>query len=146
LQQIRNSFPEAYLVVEDSTPQTTPASAVNAYNNESAYAPPTSYGNVAGARLPSSGDLTAKGTSYILPSGTTGYAIQLASYGKEENAVSFIGRLRQRGFSDVYVWKKDGNNRVVVGTFTDKISAANYLETIKRQYSQDGIVVYIYGR
>ena len=145
LQQIRSSFPEAYLVVEDNTPQAAAAPAVNAYSNESAFAPPASYGNVAGPRLPSPGDLTAKGT-YILPSGTTGYAIQLASYGKEESAVSFIGRLRQRGFSDVYVWKKDGNNRVVVGTFADKISAANYLETIKRQYSQDGIVVYIDGR
>jgi len=139
LQRIRSSFPEAYLVVEDKA---APSSATTAYQ-QPYYQQPAQYGTDA-SRITGAGTVAARGaaaSAYDLPAGTAGYALQLASYAEEGNAINFADGLKQRGLSDVYVWKKDGKNRVVVGPFSDKGGAANYLATLKRQYLLDGIVV-----
>lgn len=144
LERIRNAFPEAYLVVEDGAPPSTTAPSAGTYYNTNPYGQPSLYGTETTARLPSGNTVAPRAaTAYELPPGITGYAVQLASYAQEDNAIDFVNRLRQRGLSDVYVWKKDGNNRVVIAPFPNKGGAANYLETLKRQYSQDGIVTYI---
>ncbi|MCB9263722.1 MAG: SPOR domain-containing protein [Lewinellaceae bacterium] len=147
LQQIRSSYPEAYIVLEDGASQPSAAPATTPYQSVSPYGQqPSQYGAFATPRLSETAAVTPKGaasSSYILPAGTTGYAIQLASLAKEENAKSFVSRLRGDGLADVYIWKKGDNNRVVVAPFPDKISANNYLGTLKRQYSQEGILVYI---
>ncbi|MCO6480078.1 MAG: SPOR domain-containing protein [Phaeodactylibacter sp.] len=140
LERIRASFPEAYIVMEDNT---VPLSG-NPPTGASPYGQPAQYGALATPRLPVESSQAAIGAaSYALPAGITGYAIQLASLTNEENAISFVNRLRQRGISDVYIWKKDGNNRVVIAPFPNKGDAERYLETLKQQYAQQGIVAYI---
>lgn len=89
--------------------------------------------------------LTAKGYSQPVnsPASNTGqgnYAIQLASYTEVGNAQSHINQLRAKGYSNAYIWQKDGKNRVVLAGFSDKASAFNYLATLRQQY-MDGIVV-----
>ncbi|MCB0565835.1 MAG: SPOR domain-containing protein [Phaeodactylibacter sp.] len=147
LQRIRASFPEAYIVMEEPVPQASAAPTVAPFTTTSPYGQPSQYGAVANSsRLPATNTLTIKGetaSSYILPASITGYAIQLASYKKEENAAEVVDRLKQKGLSDLYVWKKDGNNRVVIAPFPNKKDASNYLTTLKSQYAQEGIVVYI---
>ena len=142
LQLIRSSFPEAYIVMEEPAAPPSAAPAVSPYGQ------PSQYGAVDSPRLPATSNLAVKGaaaasSSYILPASITGYALQLASYSKEENAVEVVGRLKQKGLSGLYVWKKDGNNRVVIAPFPNKRDASNYLATLKSQYAQEGIVVYI---
>lgn len=142
LQRLRSNYPEAFVVVEDNAPAPPAGGAV--YSTP--YEPPlTSYGAETG-RIGGTGTVAPKGTAgaiHEIPAGATGYAIQLASYTDEANALSFAESLRARGISDVYIWKKDGRKRVVIASFPDKGSAAGYLATLKRQYLQDGIVVYI---
>ena len=147
LQRIRAYYPEAYVVMEDSNPQQAAPAYGNINYNTSPYGQqPSLYGNINSPRLPS-GDMALKGTtpstSYDLPSTITGYAIQLASYRTEEKAIEALLQLRQRGIAGLYVWKKDGNNRLVVAPFPSKLAAGNYLESLKRQYQQDGILVYL---
>ncbi|MCB0551630.1 MAG: SPOR domain-containing protein [Phaeodactylibacter sp.] len=144
LQSIRNYYPEAYIVLEDSPLPAAGRQAADPY--VSPYGQPDQYGAESTPRIPAIPGLTPKegaASSYILPAGITGNAIQLASLATEEKGVSYINNLRGRGISDLYLWQKDGKNRVVVAPFPSKRDAANYLETLKRQYKQDGILVYI---
>lgn len=76
-----------------------------------------------------------------LPAGASGYAIQLASYKEGVNAVSNANKLQQLGLRNIYIWQKDGNNRVVAASFPDKGSADSFLADIRRQYLVDGIIV-----
>lgn len=76
-----------------------------------------------------------------LAPGLTGYVIQLASYENGANAVSNANQLLKQGVEHVYIWQKDGRNRVVVARFQDKSSAAEHLYTLRQQYLLDGIIV-----
>ncbi len=76
-----------------------------------------------------------------LAPGLTGYVIQLASYEDGANAVSNANQLLKQGVEHVYIWQKDGRNRVVVARFQDKSSAAEHLYTLRQQYLLDGIIV-----
>ncbi|MCO6488062.1 MAG: SPOR domain-containing protein [Phaeodactylibacter sp.] len=137
LGRIRASFPEAYVVLEE---EAAPAPAAGTY---SAFSQPSQYSDAVSPRLPATTAVKGALESSRLPAGISGYAIQLASYSKEENAAAFAGRLKERGVSDVYVWVKGENNRVVIAPFSSKSSASGYLATLKSQYGQDGIVTYI---
>ena len=105
----------------------------NPYENMSPNVTPKGYGAPEAARLPAA--------SYILPPTTFGYGIQLASFKKVEGAVEQIEKLNEAGVENAYIWQKDGNNRVVVASFPDKVSATRYLDAFKRRYKQNGIVV-----
>ena len=83
---------------------------------------------------------TAYSTGQSLPANTNGYAIQLGSYGEIDNAQSHVNQLLHKGFTNAYLWQKDGKNRVVLGDFPDRASALNYLSGLRQQY-MDGIVV-----
>ncbi|MCO6475949.1 MAG: septal ring lytic transglycosylase RlpA family protein [Phaeodactylibacter sp.] len=76
-----------------------------------------------------------------LAPGLTGYVIQLASYEDGANAVSNANQLLKQGLQHVYIWQKDGRNRVVIARFQDKASATEYLNTLRQQYLLDGIIV-----
>ncbi len=144
LERIRTSFPEAYIIMEDNTASLPGNPPAEAYYGASTYGQPMQYGTPAPPRLPERGMQAPRGADpYELPAGINGYAIQLASLTREENAISFVDRLRERGISDVYIWKKEGNNRVVIAPFPSKGGAESYLETLKQQYSQKGIVTFI---
>ena len=83
----------------------------------------------------------ASSANRLLPAGTSGYAIQLASYSTLENAASHAQRLVQQGFDGAYVWQKDGRNRVVIAAFPSRPEAANYLARLRQQHQLDGLVV-----
>ncbi len=78
-----------------------------------------------------------------LPPGASGYAIQLASYSKLENARNQLRQLEQHGMQNLYIWHKDGMHKLVIAAFSGKSSAAAYLERLKREHLQDGLVVKI---
>ena len=132
-----------------------PANPYAAQDNPYASAPLSSYDYYGGAPNPyenMSSSVTPKGygapetallsaASYILPPTTFGYGIQLASFKKVEGAVEQIEKLNGAGVENAYIWQKDGNNRVVIASFPDKVSATRYLDAFKRRYKQDGIVV-----
>ena len=76
-----------------------------------------------------------------LEQGLSGYIIQLASYDEGAHAVSYTEQLLKQGVQHVYIWQKDGKNRVVIARFSDKANAAGYLDNLRRQYLLDGIIV-----
>jgi rare lipoprotein A len=80
-------------------------------------------------------------SSRLLPAGSSGFAIQVASYGALDNAASHANRLAQQGFNGAYVWQKDGRNRVVLASFPSRAEAMDYLTRLRQQHNMDGIVV-----
>ena len=76
-----------------------------------------------------------------LAPGITGYVIQLASYEDGTLAVNNVNQLLKQGVQHVYIWEKDGNNRVVIARFNDKANAAEYLRNLRQQYLLDGIII-----
>ncbi len=84
----------------------------------------------------------AAGTSVkTLPSVTTGYAVQLASYKNRSNAVRQIQQLQGKGLSNVFIWQQGGYHRVIIAAFPNKTAAQQYLDSVRRAYQMDGLVV-----
>ncbi|MCB0582020.1 MAG: septal ring lytic transglycosylase RlpA family protein [Phaeodactylibacter sp.] len=108
--------------------------APNPYSNMSPDVAPKGYGNPE-----TSASLRA--ASYILPPTTFGFGIQLASFKKVENAVEHLEKMKANNIENAYIWQKDGNNRVVIASFPDKVSAGRYLDALKSRYRMNGIVV-----
>lgn len=79
--------------------------------------------------------------SLQLPSGTKGYAVQLASYKNTDNAQRQVKQYQDKGLSNLYIWRKGGYNKVIIAIFPTKTSAQQYLESIRRSYQTDGLVV-----
>lgn len=77
---------------------------------------------------------------------TTGYGIQIGSYGVFDNADRQINNLRNAGVNNAFVKESVTANgtklfRVMVGTFASRTEAQDYLQSLKNQYVADGIVV-----
>lgn len=75
-----------------------------------------------------------------------GYAIQLAAYGNTENAMRQVRALQARGVDNIYlasVAREDGStlNRVLVGPFTDMVTAQASADDLQTAKSISGIVV-----
>ena len=116
--------------------QTYSQPAPSAYNYRSAQPPASnSYSNVG----------TRGGTAYYstLPPTANGYAIQLASYSNLDNARNQLQRLQQHGMQNLYIWQRDGYYKILIASFASKKSAAAYLEQLRSQKLQDGIVIKI---
>lgn len=77
----------------------------------------------------------------ILPSNSTGYAVQLGSYLSMENAMRQASELQARGIGNLYIWQRQGMNKVVVATFSSRAGAQDYLSSLRSQYMMDGLVV-----
>ncbi len=112
-------------------------------------------------RTTTSGDLTARSpyadqptnfdtystasSTYTTTSLTSGYGIQVGSYSVIDNAERQVKQLREQGVSNAYI--KEGYNantrlyRVVIGSFSSRNSAADYLQRLRSGYLADGIVV-----
>ena len=117
------------------TPATStvyPSPQPEAYESANAYRPPSAGGGMSSV---------VQNSGRALAPGITGYVIQLASYADGAHAVSNVNQLLKQGVQHVYIWEKDGNNRVVIARFSDKTSATDYLNNLRQQYLLDGIVV-----
>jgi rare lipoprotein A len=80
-------------------------------------------------------------SSYALPRGTQGYAIQLASYKNADNAQRQIKQLEDRGLNSLYIWQKDGFDKVIIAIFPTQMGAQQYLENIRQSHQVDGLIV-----
>ena len=117
------------------TPATStvyPSPQPEAYESASAYRAPSTGGGMSSV---------VQNSGRALAPGITGYVIQLASYEDAALAVNNVNQLLNQGVQHVYIWEKDGNNRVVIARFNDKANAAEYLRSLKQQYLLDGIIV-----
>ncbi len=114
-----------------------PRSGADAGNRPAAYYAPPEY---ARPELSARGVSGAASGSPGASAAMSGYAIQLASYAEAGNAESHLSQLQAKGFSNAFIWQKDGKNRVVLGAFADRASALDYLARLRQQYL-DGIVV-----
>lgn len=114
-----------------------PRSGTDAGNKPASYYAPAEY---ARPELSARGASGATSGSPGASAATSGYAIQLASYAEAGNAESHLSQLQARGYSNAFIWQKDGKNRVVLGAFADRASALDYLARLRQQYL-DGIVV-----
>ncbi len=119
------------------------------------------YSDISGSNTPSGysysgSQLQSRGYSYsgnastpynssaaTLSNSASGYAVQLASYGEIDNATRQVQQLQQNGLSNVSIWKKNGYHKVVIAPFASKASASRYLQNLRQQYLEDGIVVKI---
>lgn len=130
----RNSLTarSAYIQPNAASGSNTQPAAASAY--PSAYNAQAEYTRASGADV-------VRNSGRALAPGLSGYVIQLASYEDGANAVSSVNQLMKQGLQHVYIWEKDGKNRVVVARFQDKASAAEYLNTLRQKYLLDGIVV-----
>lgn len=77
----------------------------------------------------------------MLPSNSTGYAVQLGSYLSLENAMRQARELQARGIGNLYIWQRQGMNKVVVATFSSRAGAQDHLSSLRSQYMMDGLVV-----
>jgi rare lipoprotein A len=77
----------------------------------------------------------------LLPEGTQGYAIQVASFQNIDNANRQVRALNQQGLKDVYIMRKGALNKIVIAAFPNKLAAQQYLEGLRQQYLVDGIVI-----
>ena len=76
-----------------------------------------------------------------LPPSASGYGIQLASYTNLNNARNQLRQLENQGIQNLYLWQKGGYYKIVIASFASKNAAAAYLDQLKRQHLQDGLVV-----
>ncbi len=77
---------------------------------------------------------------------SSGYGIQLGSYGVFDNANRQLTTLQSAGVTNTFVKESltvSGGKlfRVMVGSFTSRTDAQTYLQTIRTQHLVDGIVV-----
>jgi rare lipoprotein A len=104
-----------------------------------------------GAQLNNSG-LTPKGVSNStsstpeMPAGTTGYTVQLGSFGNENNLHRQALSLGNIGIRDLYALKSWSGNggmmfKLISGRFNTYQEAQNYATTIKHQFLVDGYVL-----
>lgn len=97
------------------------------------------------ADQPSNFDTYSTRSAYTTTSLTSGYGIQVGSYGVIDNAERQVKKLREEGVNNAYI--KEGYNantrlyRVVIGSFSSRESAADYLQRLRSGYLADGIVV-----
>ncbi|MCB0567946.1 MAG: hypothetical protein KDD01_26540 [Phaeodactylibacter sp.] len=105
---------------------------------------PAASESISSYRAPSSAggsSSVVRNSGRALAPGIAGYVIQLASYEDGTLAVNNVNQLLKRGVQHVYIWEKDGNNRVVIARFNDKANATEYLQGLRQQYLLDGIIV-----
>ncbi|MCB0550131.1 MAG: septal ring lytic transglycosylase RlpA family protein [Phaeodactylibacter sp.] len=142
----RSGYPDAYRVPAEPRQQASgsyyPSGTTNtAYRSNRQ---PESYENTLSYRSPAASVPSAdavRSSGKALAPGLTGYVIQLASYDDGANAVNYLNQLLKQGLQHIYIWQKDGKNRVVVARFQDKAAASDYLNTLRQQYLLDGIVI-----
>ena len=80
-------------------------------------------------------------SNLLLPSGTKGYAVQLASYKNTDNARRQIKQFQDKGMSNLYIWRKGGYHKIIIAIFPTKTAAQQYLERVRQTYQMDGLVV-----
>lgn len=84
---------------------------------------------------------TRNNSGLLLPSGTKGYAVQLASYKNTDNAQRQVQQFQDKGLNNLYIWRKGGYNKIIIAIFPTKTSAQQYLESVRRTHQIDGLVV-----
>lgn len=77
---------------------------------------------------------------------SSGFGIQIGSYGVYDNADRQIGNLRNSGINNAFVKESLTSSggkvyRVMVGSFNSRTEAQDYLQSLRNQYVADGIVV-----
>lgn len=82
-------------------------------------------------------------TSYAANSG---FGIQIGSYGVYDNADRQLSNLRNAGVNNTFVKESITSSgaklyRVMIGAFSSRLEAQDYLQGLKNQYIADGIVV-----
>lgn len=109
-----------------------------------------------------SGDLTARSPFATQPSSfdtysppatsaytsstlNSGYGIQVGSYGVYDNAERQVEKLRQEGVSNTYIKESFNSNgrlyRIIIGSFSSRNAASEYLQGLRNRYLADGIVM-----
>lgn len=84
-------------------------------------------------------------SAYTTSSLNSGYGVQIGSYSVYDNAERQVKKLREEGISNTYI--REGYSggkrlyRVVIGSFSSRDSAADYLQRLRNRYLADGIVV-----
>jgi len=95
--------------------------------------------------VPAAYNVSTQNTTYT-GNNNTGYGIQIGSYGVYDNADRQITNLKNAGVTSAFV--KESFNasgaklyRVMIGAFSSRNAAQDYLQSLKNQYIADGIVV-----
>ncbi len=75
---------------------------------------------------------------------TAGYAVQVASFSKFENAMNKVEELEEKGFENILI-NVDNNStyKVIMGPFATESLANSYRENLSRRYKMKGFVVNI---
>jgi hypothetical protein len=81
-----------------------------------------------------------------MPAGTTGFTVQLGSFGNESNLQRQANSLGNLGIRDLYALKSWSGNggmmfKLISGRFNTYQEAQNYATTIKHQFLVDGYVL-----
>lgn len=97
------------------------------------------------ADQPNTYDTYSRRSAYATTSLNSGYGVQVGSYSVYDNAERQVKKLREEGVSNTYI--REGYSggkrlyRVVIGSFSSRDSAADYLQRLRNNYLADGIVV-----